>query len=255
MDSKLITKVLVVGDLHGRHEYASNAIDKFNNEDYDKLVFIGDYADSYTRTNEDILRCYKLVIEAKLADPNNVILLIGNHELHYMYGEGEYRCSGYRADLFIQLNPYLRAYSRLFQVAYQLGNYLFTHAGVQRQWYLKHFDILNKWAEIVEVDITDQSRLADILNIVSETADRQCLHEVGNIRGGWADDRGGITWCDRTEMLSRGPLVGYHQIVGHTPHKFITRVNRFEGGKQYKNTSVTFIDVLDKKEQFLTLDI
>ena len=48
-------------------------------------------------------------------------------------------------------------------------------------------------------------------------------------------------------MCSYGPLKGYHQYVGHTPQKYVDRVDRFEGDKHYNNTSVTFCDIIQSK--------
>ena len=247
-------KVLVVSDVHGQHEKLSLAFDKFEKEGYDKIILLGDLADSYDRSNEDILQCFKIALNKKRELGDNMELLMGNHELHYFY-DGGYRCSGFRAELKAILNPYLTAHRDYFKVAYGIGTHLFTHAGVQREWYVKHFETLAKWADIAEIDYLEIKNLWKILNVVAQTSDVKALHEVGTIRGGDVYDKGGITWCDQEEMIWGGPLVGLHQVVGHTPQKFINRVEEFEGNTRYNNTSVTFCDVLGNSSNFLTLEI
>lgn len=245
--------ILVVSDLHGKKEACYNAIQRFKEENWDKIVFLGDYCDSWDRSNEDIYSILHQIITLKEENPDNVIILLGNHELHYMYPLEYYRCSGYRPDLAAMIETYLQENRAKFQVAYQIENYLFTHAGVQKKWFTKYGDDWGKWQNLVDCENDD---VASVLNAMMETEQgRITLFEVGLKRGGLRYDYGGPLWCDRDEMMSYGPLPGYHQIVGHTPQKFINRQDKFEGDKHYNNTSVTFCDVLDKKEQFYTLNI
>jgi hypothetical protein len=251
-------KVLVVSDIHGRHETLRNAFDKFLSGGADKILLLGDLADSYTRSNEDIMRCYKMAFDMKELLGDKVILLLGNHELHYMYPLDGYMCSGYRPDLAAQLEHYIQDHRKHYLVAYQVKNYLFTHAGVQKKWLAKYESRLIKYAELIGKDISHKEDLADILNAVNESGDRWILHEIGTKRGGLRYDYGGPTWCDRDELMSYGPVPGYHQIVGHTPQGFVNKQTKFEGDKHYNNTSVIFCDVYkDEKpsETFLMIEI
>ncbi len=236
----------MVGDLHGRHEQFSNAVSKFETEGYDKLIQIGDLADSYVRSNEDILQCFKISADLKEKYGDRFIQLYGNHDWSYRFGS--YMCSGFRADLSPSLNPWMNENKGWFQVAHLEGNYLFTHAGVIRKWYDKYSKMIEKYM--------DDKDLAYALNCMSETGlGCEALYEIGVSRGGIRYDYGSPMWADRSDIESYGPLKHFHQIVGHTPQKDITEIRKFEGGKQYKDTSVRFIDVLDKHETFLTLEI
>ncbi len=89
---------------------------------------------------------------------------------------------------------------------------------------------------------------------MASTSDRHILFEIGTIRGGFASDFGGPLWCDKSELVS-SPLLGLNQVVGHTKQHFISRIHTFDGNKHYEDTSVTFIDVLGYRHQFLTLEI
>lgn len=241
-------KILVIGDLHGRISQFIEGVKKFESEGYDKLIQIGDLADSYDRSNEDILACFKLSADIKESYGDRFIQLFGNHEWSYLFGR--MMCSGYRPDLNATLNPWLNAaYKGWFQVAHQEGNTLFTHAGVQQKWFKKYEVLLMKHG-------FGDSDLATALNNMVDTGDGcEKLYEVGTKRGGWRGDYGGPMWADRVELESYGPIKGYKQIVGHTPCKFIERVDKFEGGKVYPNTSVTFTDCLGSVERFLDLEI
>jgi len=237
-------KIMVIPDIHGRHEKLQTALDRFEEKSYDKVVLLGDLADSYDRSNEDILRCFKIAFDAKEKYGDRMAWLLGNHELHYMYASE--RCSGFRPDLAVSLNPWLVENRKLLKVAHQEGLHLFTHAGVQKLWYKKHRDLTIKYED-------EGRRLGDTLNNMMETREGfDALTEVGVPSGGLRGDYGGPFWARRVEMESYGPLAGYHQYVGHTPQKYRERVEKFEGGKRYNNTSVTFCDIIEREEKFWT---
>ena len=127
----------------------------------------------------------------------------------------------------------------LFQIAYQKGNHLMTHAGVTNSWYsdFSRLPILEKVKD-------ENDSLADLLNKIDQTGQRYILHTAGYFRGG--DGNGGVTWADKKETTT-DMLKGYHQIVGHTIVENMEVV-------QYTDRSVTYIDVLDKMNYFHELE-
>lgn len=258
MSKKL--KVLVVGDIHGRHELVTEAFDVFLKQHYDKIIFIGDYTDSFDRSDQDIIRCINVVTGMKQTYPDGVILLIGNHDEQYLNHDVGYgiKCSGFRPKLHLALSHVMIAKKKLFHYAYGIGNYLFTHAGVSQSWFLKHFDLLDLWSERMSIDITDVTKLHIVLNNLQFTSDKDVLLEIGPDRGGLDANYGGPLWCDQTEILLEGPLPGLHQVVGHTKQHFISRVHSFGDPNKketYDDTTVTFIDCLSYRHQFLSLEI
>lgn len=249
-------KVLVCGDIHGRHKAVTNAFDKFLSEDYDKIIFTGDICDSHDANDNDIIRCWNIINTMIKAYPDKVIVLLGNHDIPYLHFDPEkFRCSGFRSDLHKQLYFLLHPMRNKYKVAYGISNFLFTHAGVQYNWFAKHFDIIDKWAESTSLDVTDPGNLWLILNMIYQTRDADILFEAGPKRGGMDSDFGGPFWCDLNEIIMKAPYPGLNQIIGHTPTEEIYRFHRFQNGKYYKDTSVCCIDVLSSKVQFLTLQI
>lgn len=250
-------KVLCVGDIHGRHELVTAAFNTYLKDGYDKIIFHGDYADSFDRSNDDIIRTFNILLGMKQSYPDRVVLLVGNHDEQYFHLNTDgVRCSGFRPDLHATLFPMLMENRKLFRYAYGIRNYLFTHAGVNKAWFIKHYDTIFKWAGIMALDVTELDQWWQIIDGISQTKDAPILYETGHVRGGWKNHIGGPLWCDKSEMLEHGPIVGFHQVVGHTNQHFIRRVTAFEGKKKpYPQTSVTFIDVLSDRHQFLTLDI
>lgn len=64
-----------VGDTHGDRDATERVLDKFPPREH-VLVFLGDYVDR----GPDSLGNLRLLLEAKLAHPDHVVLLMGNHE-------------------------------------------------------------------------------------------------------------------------------------------------------------------------------
>jgi hypothetical protein len=135
-----------------------------------------------------------------------------------------------------------------------MGNFLFTHGGISLKWFLKHYTTILTWANHMGLDPEEPRDIASLINGIAKTADRKILHEKAATYGGYESDLGGPLWCDKSELMI-GPLYGVNQVVGNSPENFIYRFHRFADDKHRENTSVTFIDVLDRRTQFLTLDI
>jgi hypothetical protein len=68
-------RVIFVGDTHGDLDATKRVVDKYLNAD-NKVVFLGDYADRGLDSAENI----NTLLELKLEHPDNLFLLMGNHE-------------------------------------------------------------------------------------------------------------------------------------------------------------------------------
>lgn len=231
-------KTLTISDLHGKDVWKEFADDSLhlNKESYDKYIFLGDYLDSFTHTDTELVKNFKDIIELKKKNPEKVILLIGNHELQYFFGIKGHLCSGYRNTIHVEIQDLYRKNKELFQTAYQIENYLWTHAGVHKGWYKNRFS---------KVFHDEDSTLADQLNEATKR-NLDCIFDIGHRRGGYYDI-GGPFWIDKIHM-NKG-LEGYHQITGHSKVKYIHTI------KLGKDTSVTFTDCLDKQKEFYKKEI
>jgi len=222
-------KILSIGDIHGMNTWK-----KFGDipqlityvgfqPDYDYYVFVGDYVDSFKLTNPDILNNLKDIIEFKNNYPENVILLWGNHDIQYLTSYSEHGCSGFRSEAYYDLHELFKLNKNKFQLAFQVNNYIWTHAGIHRGWYSYSFPYTSV-------------NIADDLNQAFEE-NNSSIFDVGHMRGGWKDS-GGPLWADKKETWDK-LLKGYHQIVGHTKVKEITH------RKIDENTSITYIDCIE----------
>lgn len=222
-------RVISIGDIHGRRYWKG-----INPDDFDIIIFDGDYVDSFEFTDEEIIENLKEIIEFKIKYPDKVVLILGNHDISYMWSYEEFACSGFRSDIFYDLHDLFHLNKRLFQIAYQIGNHIWTHAGISKGWYNFNKEIIEGYKEKFKPEDGSELNLGDVLNMILWTKDNQILHQVSDHRGG-VYKYGGITWADRKETIN-GHLPGYHQIVGHTP---IDEITMFGDEKE----SIRYIDV------------
>lgn len=125
-------KILVIGDVHGRN-FWEDIIQK--EKDYDKVIFIGDYFDSHEPNNKgpQQISNFKKIIQFKSQNTDKVILLIGNHDYHYLPGIEEYY-SGYQAYISFDIQKVLKENLNLLQICHIENNFLFSHAGFTKTW-------------------------------------------------------------------------------------------------------------------------
>jgi len=215
-------KVLICGDIHGRTNWQ-----EWIKESYDKIIFLGDYVDHWTYTNVEILDNLKNIIQFKKDNLDKVILLLGNHDLQYLYRYDSHGCSGFRVKAYFDLHDIFNQNKELFQAAYQIDNYLFTHAGLSNLWFTNEYPFSPSLDQIAE-SLNDSFKH----NVKS-------LFDVGWYRGGTPNEVGGIFWADRRETQS-DMIKDLHQVVGHTRINDITTY--YLNNDKDSNTSITYCD-------------
>lgn len=191
-------KILINPDIHGRVFWKYSIEHK---DEFDKIVFLGDYLDPYSpdllETEEDN---FKEIIQFKKDNPDKVILLLGNHDCHYISYKilNGSRYNSLKAEEYQKL--FLDNIS-LFQLVYIYDKYLFSHAGVYEEW-LKMCNL--NLDDLIDYDLDN---LASYLNVLD-------YH-----RGGYKDI-GSCIWADVSDSETQKLLEGYYHIFGHTQLKF-----------------------------------
>lgn len=226
-------KILTISDLHGRTSWR-----QANFDEADYVVFLGDYTDSYFVDDSTIYTNLQAIIELKRTNPDKFVLLIGNHDAQYLHFP-HYRCSGFRNWAQPALSSLFAKNHDLFQVIHQQGTYLFSHAGITNQWFKR---LLAKTGNETLV-VTPDFDLAELLNDIHWQSDslRDLLFEVGPRRGG-SHQFGGPIWADRSETRT-DYLIGFHQVVGHTPTDHFLKI-----GDEF--SSITYTDILQTQTAF-----
>ena len=201
--------IIIIPDLHGR-EFWRKAIDELPADA--RVVFLGDYLDPYE--NEwiywtDAFKSLQDIIALKKAHAEQVTLLWGNHDLHYLFPslQGS-RYNEYKADV---IRTTFEENLDCFQMAieYVVGGkrYLFSHAGVHPEWLKKHSDLFGPADEIT-------AETFNRLMFTDEFVD--ALSDVSVLRSGWSRV-GSMIWADIDEFagtqLEESEM---YQVLGHT---------------------------------------
>lgn len=217
---------VAIGDVHGL-DYWKAAVEEHPEH---KIVFLGDYLDPYEYIpRKALLQNLFEIMLLKKERPDDVVLLLGNHDLHYLWDEMP-PCSRYDWQIAEAASSLFREYIDLFQNAYQEERTIFTHAGISQVWFDEDFH-------------GDTTRsVADQLNYPSEEQ-LSALCRVGERRGGRRGAIGGIFWADIAELAD--PLHGYTQVVGHNRVKEVT-----EREGEYQN-KIVFCDCLREGKTFV----
>lgn len=194
-------KIIIVPDIHGRSFWR-----KVLDNKKDRIVFLGDYSDPYPHeefTHEDALRELANIIEFKKSNPERVILLWGNHDVHYL--NHRWACWRFSLDHYKQYRLLYTSNYSLFQIAYETDmqgrHYLFTHAGVSKDWLMRYAQ-----------HIVQKDSIAERLNETWEQ-NPDIFKTVGEYRGGTGI--GSPIWADVREH-DFGGIKGVTQIFGHS---------------------------------------
>lgn len=265
-----LKKILTIGDVHGRpywkipifgYEASTNTGSKYTIDDFDKVIFVGDYLDSFDISNIEMKHNLIEIINLAKKYPDKVELLWGNHEIHYLLGPYKHKCSGFREVMQWDFGEILNKNMNLFKLAYQYKNYLWTHAGVTTGWYKSEF---NKWMIVYDKYIESENQKIKALDGINFEEKPENLAEYLNIaferrienifyvcyRRGGAKFNGSPLWVDLS-VSHRKPLQNYHQIVGHTPVDEIKTITY-----KKKNSSITYVDTQQKHiDQFHIIEI
>lgn len=194
-----MAKVLIVPDVHGR-KFWHKAMEMI--DEVDQVVFLGDYLDPYPRegiTFEDALMEFEGILAFKEDYPDKVVLLVGNHDMHYIKTEFM-NCSRLNVWRRQEIHDLFMNNIDKFQLVHEIDNYLFSHAGVYLEWIKKY-------------EIT----LEELFNFKKFLGGRwNTLEDVSYSRGGW-EKVGSCIWADIRESVENElPAMFKKQIVGHT---------------------------------------
>ncbi|VNI29181.1 metallophosphoesterase [Streptococcus pneumoniae] len=205
-------KTLLIGDLHLKSQLILPIVDKIiQTHNIKRIIFLGDYVDLHGQTNniqlyaKDLTFLYSWKID-KEQNGIDVINLIGNHDAYYLLGE-QAPFSIQNLEVFFAIQQLLQDLN--LQVAYQLDDYLVSHAGFNlifdpKEW---HFNLYKEWH--FNLYTKEHEEELDIL-----------AYTIGPMRGGKALG-GSPLWAHFRELELLPNQDFPKQIVGHTPKESI----------------------------------
>jgi predicted phosphodiesterase len=132
-------KRIIIGDPHGRWKYIEKI---YNKEQPDEVIILGDYFDSFDIDAYAQRECYDNIVNLRKEHldkkKGRFIMLIGNHDFHYM-DEKFGRCSGWNPLTCSQAGyPLCRDWNndRLKMIFVDEVNYtIYSHAGISQNWF------------------------------------------------------------------------------------------------------------------------
>jgi hypothetical protein len=238
-------KLVAIGDIHGRDIWKQIVAKE---HDADEFVFVGDYFDSFTVKGVDQINNFLDIIEFRNTSIyHKVTLLIGNHDYHYYPGIDETGTSGYQTLLAPSIKHVVDDNKQYLQVAYQSGEFVFSHAGLSSMWLddmVEDWDVSNMVEKINELFQYQPGKIA-------YRSYKQVGDQVYGAQGYGDETFQGPMWIRPKSLMKanydtlRNQII---QVVGHTPQDNIDIKGMSTGGRYY------FIDTLEYNQgQYLVV--
>jgi predicted MPP superfamily phosphohydrolase len=234
-------KTIVLGDTHGR----SNWKLAVHQDNPDRVIFIGDYFDSFNIKGEEQLNNFLDIIEYKKTSGKEVIMLIGNHDHHYFPEVGDTGTSGYQAMFSYQIRPVLDANREHLQMAYQFDDFLFSHAGVSSKFMDSVFGT-NGWkTETIVDDLNELFKYKPLTFSFGSATNISYLDPYGD------NEEQSPIWIRPRSLKSanrntlRKEII---QIAGHTAQNQIDIHGKTNGLRYF------FIDTLETSGEYLIIN-
>lgn len=193
-------RIIALGDTHGRTDWKQITA----TEQFDKVVFIGDYFDTHEDISPDQQKDnFQDIIAFKKANMEKVVLLFGNHDYHYLRTVNE-TYSGYQPYQKADIQEMLHAAidSELLQMCFVWENMLFSHAGVTQTWSNKN--------------LPQQEGIEQSINDLFKYQPNAFRFTRGKNQSPYGDDVEQSPIWVRPKSLLSDRLKGFIQVVGHT---------------------------------------
>lgn len=201
---KMQKQILVIPDVHGYDYFPIKGFTK-----YDKIIFLGDYWDSFDKSFSEQLDIFEKIILIKEHLGDKAILLWGNHDYHYYNTSGKHRCSGYQDSNAGVIHQYMKQHEKLFKFVHveevdKDTYFLFSHAGVTDTLL---YEVTNNY----DFDIPVYDFINENGHNIKE------LFYCSSVNGG-RNPYDGLMWVRPNELLNDPIADGecWVQVVGHT---------------------------------------
>lgn len=129
-----MSKVLAIGDIHTKQWMLYEIAELIEN--YDHVVFVGDYADNWNTAPTQSLATWRLL--KQLSQDPKVHVLIGNHDYSYIHPEIAGRSSGWNPVTFTLINTpekkSLKDWLLSLPYKLELDGVTYSHAGITNEW-------------------------------------------------------------------------------------------------------------------------
>lgn len=225
-------KTIIIGDIHGLNVWK----DIITNEKPDKVVFVGDYFDSFDIGFTEQMFNFNELIELKKNSNFEVVLLIGNHDFHYLPNLNE-TYSGHQRQFHYIIQERLNDIMEHLTMCHKIDDLLITHAGISNKWF-------EYWVKKYNMDINKSIDV--IVNDLFKTNFKPFKFTGWDPYGDSVESS--PIWI-RPKSLQQSNYDSfrkeYIQIVGHTAQRKIDIEGHTTGGRYY------YIDTLGTSGEYL----
>lgn len=230
-------KTAVIGDIHGRSQWKLIT----HLEQPDRVIFIGDYFDSFNIPAVEQMYNFNEIVEYKESNKAEVILLIGNHDHHYYPEIGNTGTSGYQYGAAAGISKMIDDDRKHLQMAYTMDDFLFTHAGVSPVFMDQVFGE-DGWTSDTIVELLNDKMIYQPktfnFNGMESSGDNKSQTPI------WIRPRSLMAANTKHE---KGLKKIHRQVVGHTQQHQIDTKGSSTGGRYY------FIDTLDTSGEYMVI--
>jgi hypothetical protein len=226
-------KIAIITDIHGSTNW--RAVMKMV-DNFDKIVFLGDYFDSWTNKWPEQMNNACNILTFKKRYPEKIDLCWANHDTSYYLDE---RCSGYQMEHAIEIKEFFKRQKDQFEVVYVYDKWIFSHAGVSE-----------KWMSFARI------KTAEEINLLFKERPNY-FRWVGPDSFGNNPNEGPL-WI-RPESLTINAVKNYNQAVGHTelqdgPKVISKNKLKFVFTDTRKHNHLTIIDTETNEVNFKNID-
>ena len=130
-------KRLVIGDIHGHFSTLESI---YNSENPDSVIVLGDYFDSFGVSHDKMPVNFNKTLELREkhinAGKGEFILLLGNHDFHYIDSIDRYSGYNYRYAAFAKMKINECMDSGIITLIYtdDVNKTIYSHAGISNTW-------------------------------------------------------------------------------------------------------------------------
>lgn len=232
-------KTVIIGDVHGRSVWKLMV---HQESDADRVIFVGDYFDSFDIPGIEQIHNFKEIIEYKKTSGKEVVMLIGNHDYHYFPEVGYCNMEGYQHRMATSISYEINENRKHLQMAYKFDNVLCTHAGVTKTFMNSVFGNYGWKLENVVEDLNELFK------------HKPRSFNFDDSYAYFTDGYGDNVWQSpiwvRPRSLQRDGLdkKSLIQVVGHTKQNQIDIKGKSTGGRYY------YIDTQETSGEYLIVN-
>jgi hypothetical protein len=128
-------KTLAIGDIHTKIWIIEKVTKVIN--DYDKVIFCGDYADDFSASPQDTIHTWSVLKDLQTKNQGKVELVTGNHDYIYVKDTPSLQ-SGYNPMTHVLIdapeNKNLKEWLTGLPVIIEIDGVSYSHAGITNEW-------------------------------------------------------------------------------------------------------------------------